>query len=68
MSGTVKDTTAKPTASDISADTTFVDFDVVIVGAGMSGLCMLYSLRRLGMTARVFETCADVGGTWYWNR
>ncbi len=29
---------------------------------------MLHRLRGLGMTARVFEAGADVGGTWYWNR
>jgi cyclohexanone monooxygenase len=42
--------------------------DVVIVGAGFSGLFMLYRLRELGFSTRVFETAADVGGTWYWNR
>ena len=44
------------------------DFDAVIVGAGISGLFMLYRLRELGMTAKVFETGTGVGGTWYWNR
>ena len=44
------------------------DFDVVIVGAGFSGLQMLYRVRGLGLTARVFEAGGDVGGTWYWNR
>ena len=29
---------------------------------------MLYRLRELGMTARVFEAGTNVGGTWYWNR
>ncbi len=43
-------------------------FDAVIVGAGFAGLYMLHRLRGLGMTARVFEAGADVGGTWYWNR
>ena len=45
-----------------------VDFDAVIVGAGMSGLYMLHRLRGLGFSARVYETGSDVGGTWYWNR
>ena len=44
------------------------DLDVVIVGAGFSGLYMLYRLRRQGLRVRVFERGADVGGTWYWNR
>ena len=43
-------------------------FDVVIVGAGFSGLYMLHKLRQLGLTARVFEAGDGVGGTWYWNR
>lgn len=42
--------------------------DVVIVGAGFAGLYMLYRIRELGLTARVFERGHDVGGTWYWNR
>jgi cyclohexanone monooxygenase len=44
------------------------DVDVVVVGAGFAGLYLLHRLRQLGMTTRVFETAADVGGTWYWNR
>lgn len=43
-------------------------FDVVIVGAGLAGLRMLYSVRGLGLSVRVFEAASDVGGTWYWNR
>ena len=43
-------------------------FDAVVVGAGFAGLYMLYRLRQLGLTARVFETGDGVGGTWYWNR
>ena len=42
--------------------------DAVVVGAGFAGLYSLYRLRERGMSARVFETGTDVGGTWYWNR
>jgi cation diffusion facilitator CzcD-associated flavoprotein CzcO len=42
--------------------------DAVVVGAGFSGLYMLYKLRKLGFTARVFEAGSDVGGTWFWNK
>ena len=42
--------------------------DAVIVGAGFSGLFMLYRLRSLGISARIFEIGDGVGGTWYWNR
>jgi cyclohexanone monooxygenase len=44
------------------------DFDAVVVGAGFSGLYMLYRLRQLGLSARVYEAGDGVGGTWYWNR
>jgi cation diffusion facilitator CzcD-associated flavoprotein CzcO len=44
------------------------EFDAVIVGAGFAGLYMTYRLRRLGLSARVFEAGEGVGGTWYWNR
>ena len=43
-------------------------FDAVVVGAGFSGLYMLYRLRELGMSVKAFESAGDVGGTWYWNR
>jgi len=42
--------------------------DVVIVGAGFSGMYLLHRLRHQHKTAVVFEAGADVGGTWYWNR
>jgi cyclohexanone monooxygenase len=42
--------------------------DVVIVGAGFSGLYMMHKMRGLGFSARVYEAGSGVGGTWYWNR
>ncbi len=42
--------------------------DVVVVGAGFSGLYLLHKLRTRGLTVRVFDAGDDVGGTWYWNR
>jgi len=45
-----------------------VDYDAIIIGAGLSGMYQLYRLRELGLRVRVFETGTDVGGTWYWNR
>ncbi|HMC69762.1 MAG TPA: NAD(P)/FAD-dependent oxidoreductase, partial [Mycobacteriales bacterium] len=44
------------------------EYDVVVVGAGFSGLYLLKRLRDQGFTVKVFDTAADVGGTWYWNR
>src|SRR5205807_7257842 len=45
-----------------------LDFDAIIIGAGVSGLYQLYKLRELGLRVRVFEAGTGVGGTWYWNR
>lgn len=42
--------------------------DVVVVGAGFSGMYLLHKLRGMGLSAVVFEAGTDVGGTWYWNR
>src|SRR4051795_1378240 len=46
---------------------TGLDFDAIVIGAGVSGLYQLYRLRELGMTARVFEAGSGVGGPWVWN-
>ena len=57
--------TQQSPATEVAADP---DFDVLIVGAGMSGMYQLYRMRELGLRMRVFEAGTDVGGTWYWNR
>ncbi len=44
------------------------EFDVIVIGAGFSGLYMLHRLRNLGLRCRVFEAGDGVGGAWYWNR
>jgi cation diffusion facilitator CzcD-associated flavoprotein CzcO len=43
-------------------------FDVIIIGAGVTGLYALYRLRQRGLSVRIFEDGSGVGGTWYWNR
>jgi len=43
-------------------------FDVIIIGAGVTGLYSLYRLRELGLSVQTFEGGGGVGGTWYWNR
>jgi cation diffusion facilitator CzcD-associated flavoprotein CzcO len=42
--------------------------DVVVVGAGFAGMCMLHRLRQSGLSSVVYEAASDVGGTWWWNR
>ncbi len=45
-----------------------LDFDAIVIGAGISGMYQLLLLRNLGLKVRVFEAGTGVGGTWYWNR
>jgi cation diffusion facilitator CzcD-associated flavoprotein CzcO len=42
--------------------------DVLVVGAGITGIYQLYRARQAGFTARLLEAGDGVGGTWYWNR
>ena len=43
--------------------------DVVIIGAGFSGLYAIHRLRdELNLDVVAFEAGDGVGGTWYWNR
>lgn len=48
---------------------TAAEFEVAILGAGMSGLCMAVQLQRAGMRDFVvLEKSAGIGGTWWDNR
>lgn len=42
-------------------------FEVVIVGAGISGLALAIQLKAQGVPYRILEKNADVGGTWLEN-
>ncbi|MGA3148436.1 MAG: NAD(P)/FAD-dependent oxidoreductase [Acidimicrobiales bacterium] len=44
------------------------DVDVVIVGAGITGIYQLYRALEAGFSAVLLESGDGVGGTWYWNR
>jgi cation diffusion facilitator CzcD-associated flavoprotein CzcO len=55
-------------ASPAPADTAPRTVDVVVIGAGFSGMYMLHRLRKQGQSVQVFEAADGVGGTWYWNR
>ncbi|MED5811568.1 NAD(P)/FAD-dependent oxidoreductase [Mycolicibacterium sp. 050232] len=59
--------TAEPAPSGTAGKTT-AEVDVVVVGAGFAGLYALHRLRGQGLSVRVFEAAAGVGGVWYWNR
>jgi cation diffusion facilitator CzcD-associated flavoprotein CzcO len=55
-------------ALDDSSRPTRTDVDVVVVGAGITGIYQLYRACEAGFSARLFEAGGGVGGTWYWNR
>jgi len=50
------------------SDSAEIDYEVVIVGAGITGIHQLYRVREAGFSVRVLEAGGGVGGTWYWNR
>jgi len=43
------------------------DLDVVVAGAGFSGIYAVHAFRSAGLTVRAFEAADGIGGTWYWN-
>lgn len=45
-----------------------LDYEVIVIGAGISGIYQAYRLREMGLRFRVLEAGSGVGGTWYWNR
>lgn len=48
--------------------TSVTDYEVLVVGAGFSGLYLLHRLRKEGHLVHAVEQAPEVGGTWYWNR
>jgi cation diffusion facilitator CzcD-associated flavoprotein CzcO len=54
-------------SDEVEHSKTVEELDVLVVGAGFAGLYQLDRLRKLGLSARVFEAGADIGGIWYWN-
>src|SRR5215207_6096193 len=49
-------------------DATAPDVDVLVVGAGITGIYQLHRAREEGFSARLLEAGTGVGGTWFWNR
>ncbi|MFL3020215.1 MAG: flavin-containing monooxygenase [Candidatus Poriferisodalaceae bacterium] len=43
------------------------DFNVVVIGAGVSGLCAAINLQMLGINFQVIERNSTVGGVWWEN-
>ena len=45
-----------------------LDYEVIIVGAGVAGIYQIKRLIDMGVKATVLEADPDLGGTWYNNR
>lgn len=43
------------------------ELDVVVVGAGLSGLHALHLLREQGLRVRAYDEAGNVGGCWWWH-
>jgi cyclohexanone monooxygenase len=49
-------------------ETSSVDYDVLVVGAGFAGMLAVKRCLDNGLSVLAIESGDDVGGTWYWNR
>ncbi len=54
-------------SSEIPGDNADETLDVLVVGAGFSGLYQLDRLRNLGFSVKIYEAAPELGGVWYWN-
>ncbi len=61
----IRNATARDSAAPAAVANT--DFKVVIIGAGMSGICAAIKLKEAGIPFVIFEKNDAVGGTWYEN-
>ena len=55
-------------APDERARRNAAEVDVLVVGAGITGIYQLYRAREAGFSVQLLEAGGGVGGTWYWNR
>jgi cation diffusion facilitator CzcD-associated flavoprotein CzcO len=60
--------TATAPTSETTPGEPAAEVDVVVVGAGITGIYQLYRALQAGFRALLLEAGDGVGGTWYWNR
>ena len=44
------------------------NYDVVIIGGGVSGMYAVHHFREMGLSVRAYDGASGVGGTWWYNR
>ncbi len=49
-------------------ETADLDYDFIVIGAGVAGIYQIKRLADLGVRATVLEAASDLGGTWHNNR
>src|SRR6478672_5669298 len=52
----------------MSAVDAVTSVDVLVVGAGVTGVHQLYRAREAGFSTLALEAGGGVGGVWFWNR
>ena len=62
-----RDNTWKPELEKLTGGAAGENFSVIVVGAGMSGICTGIKLSEAGVDYTILEKNAAVGGTWYEN-
>src|SRR5690349_13968893 len=69
-SGSLHDARAPMTEADPAPDDAALarDVEVLVVGAGVTGIYQLHRALEEGFDALLVEAGQGVGGTWYWNR
>lgn len=45
-----------------------IQADVIVIGAGFSGITAMHRLRKHGLSVKCLEAGGGFGGVWYWNR
>jgi len=58
----------RPDGSPVTEDGNRLDVEVLVIGAGITGIYQLYRAREAGFSVLLLEAGDGVGGTWYWNR
>ncbi|KAK3075968.1 hypothetical protein LTR53_000272 [Teratosphaeriaceae sp. CCFEE 6253] len=56
----------KPASASETRDP--IETDVLVIGAGFSGITAIHRFRKLGLRVKCLESGGDFGGVWYWNR
>src|SRR5439155_12151116 len=59
---------SRPIGTKIGSASSAPDVDVLVIGAGITGIYQLHRAREAGFSAQLIEAGTGVGGTWHWNR